>query len=70
MPDTAGYAPFGFGYRRCPGELFTIGFVRDFLKKAHAAGVEFRKLDTDKPAKLPVGPLTVIEDRYAFSLAT
>lgn len=68
VPDTAGYAPFGFGYRRCAGELFTIGFVRDFLKKVHAAGVRFRKLDTDKPAKLPVGPVTVIEDRYAFSL--
>ena len=68
VPDTAGYAPFGFGYRRCPGELFTIGFVRDFLKKVHAAGVAFEKLQDDKPAKLPVGPVTVIEDRYAFRL--
>jgi len=69
VPDTPGYAPFGFGYRRCPGELFTIDFVKDFLRKVHAAGVRFDKLADDAPAKLPVGPLTVIEDRYAFRLA-
>ena len=25
--DTAGYAPFGFGYRRCAGELFTVAIA-------------------------------------------
>lgn len=68
VPDSAGYAPFGFGYRRCPGELFTIGFVKDFLRKVHAAGARFEKLENAAPQKLPVGPLTVIEDRYAFRL--
>ncbi|MDN4051534.1 hypothetical protein QPK32_00350 [Massilia sp. YIM B02763] len=68
VPDTPGYAPFGFGYRRCPGELFTIGFVQDFLRKVHAADVRFEKLADPHPAKLPVGPITVIDDRYAFRL--
>jgi hypothetical protein len=27
--DDAGYAPFGFGYRRCPGEFLTVDFVKD-----------------------------------------
>lgn len=68
VPDTPGYAPFGFGYRRCPGELFTIGFVRDFLQKVHAVGATFEHAAGDKPAKLPVGPVTVIDDKYAFQL--
>jgi hypothetical protein len=34
--DYAGFAPFGFGYRRCPGELLTIAIFEDFLKKVWA----------------------------------
>jgi hypothetical protein len=34
--DDAGYAPFGFGYRRCPGELLTVDFVKDLLRKVWA----------------------------------
>jgi hypothetical protein len=30
--DTAGYAPFGFGYRRCAGERFTVEVIKDFLR--------------------------------------
>ncbi|MEV0705464.1 hypothetical protein AB0I53_47180 [Saccharopolyspora sp. NPDC050389] len=29
--DTAGYAPFGFGYRRCAGEYITVEFFKDLL---------------------------------------
>ena len=28
--DAAGYAPFGFGYRRCAGEFLTVGFFKGF----------------------------------------
>jgi hypothetical protein len=28
--DYAGFAPFGFGYRRCPGEQLTINVFEDF----------------------------------------
>ena len=31
--DYAGFAPFGFGYRRCPGEQLTIKVFEDFLRK-------------------------------------
>lgn len=68
VPDTAGYAPFGFGYRRCAGELLTIGFVEDFLRKVHKSGIGFTTLPTEHPTKLPVGPGTVIDDHYTFRL--
>lgn len=64
--DYAGFAPFGFGYRRCPGELLTIAVFEDFLKKVWAEKIEFQKLDVPNPAKLPVGPTTVIDDNIGF----
>ncbi len=30
--DSAGYASFGFGYRRCAGEYLTVEFVKEFLR--------------------------------------
>jgi hypothetical protein len=33
--DYAGFAPFGFGYRHCPGEQLTIEVFADF----HAQGL-------------------------------
>ena len=64
--DYAGFAPFGFGYRRCPGELLTIAVFEDFLKKVWAKKIEFQKLDVPNPAKLPIGPTTVIDDNIGF----
>jgi len=68
--DYAGFAPFGFGYRRCPGELLTIAVFADFLKKVWAEKIEFMKLDVPNPAKLPVGPTTVIDDTIGFARRT
>jgi cytochrome P450 len=64
--DTAGYAPFGFGYRRCGGEYLTVAFIKELLCKAWHDGITFNKLDLDDPEKLPVGPKTVIDDDIAF----
>ena len=65
--DTAGYAPFGFGYRRCPGELLTVAFVKDFLRMAWNGGFRFFPLDLDQPERLAVGPGTVVDDIIAFA---
>ena len=45
--EYAGYAPFGFGYRRCPGELLTIEVIKDFLRKVHSEGIAFHKIPFD-----------------------
>lgn len=68
--DYAGFAPFGFGYRRCPGEQLTIMFIEDFLRKAWKERIEFVKLNIANPEPLPIGPTTVIVECgiYAGSL--
>ena len=67
--DYAGYAPFGFGYRRCPGELLNIRVMRDFLQVVWDQKIGFRKLSIADPAMQPVGPLSVVPDVYGFQRA-
>jgi cytochrome P450 len=67
--DYAGFAPFGFGYRRCPGEQLTIQVFEDFLRKVWKDKIEFEKLDIANPEPLPIGPTTVIGDNVGFTRA-
>ena len=67
--DYAGFAPFGFGYRRCPGEQLTIQVFEDFLRKVWKSKIEFAKLDIASPEPLPIGPSTVIGDNVGFTRA-
>ena len=62
----AGCAPFGFGYRRCPGEQLTINVFEDFLRKAWEYKIEFVKLNIADPQPVPIGPTTVIADNVGF----
>jgi hypothetical protein len=39
--DYAGFAPFDFGYRRCPGEQLTIQVFEDFLRKVWRDKITF-----------------------------
>ncbi len=64
--DYAGFAPFGFGYRRCPGEQLTIDVFGDFLRKVKRDKIVFRSLNLPNPAKVPVGPTAVIDDDIGF----
>jgi cytochrome P450 len=64
--DFAGFAPFGFGYRRCPGEQLTINVFEDLLRKAWRDKIEFVKLNIANPELLPIGPNTVIGDNVGF----
>lgn len=65
--DTAGYAPFGFGYRRCAGEHLTVEFIKELLRKVWTDKISFVKLDLDAPAQVPVNPGTVLNDDIAFT---
>lgn len=64
--DHAGYAPFGFGYRRCPGEQLNIGVFSDFLRKIWADKIEFEHLGIANPAKIPAGPVIAVDDTIGF----
>lgn len=68
--DYAGFAPFGFGYRRCPGEQLTIMAFEDFLRKVWKDKITFKKLNIANPEPLPIGPTTVIGDDIGFERAT
>ncbi len=65
--DYAGYAPFGFGYRRCPGELFTIEVFKDFLRKVWNDGIKFEVLDIKNPEEIPVAPNKFVPDNIGFT---
>ena len=65
--DYAGFAPFGFGYRRCPGEQLTINVFEDFLRKVWRDKIVFRKLNLPNPGEVPIGPNAVIQDDIGFS---
>jgi cytochrome P450 len=65
--DYAGYAPFRFGYRRCPGERLTVLVFADFLKTVWQRKIEFERLDIANPAQLPIGPGTVVADTVGFA---
>jgi len=65
--DYAGYAPFGFGYRRCPGELLTVELFKDFLRKVWRDKIEFQQLNIPNPKKVPVGPTAVVDDNIGFT---
>jgi hypothetical protein len=65
--DYAGFAPFGFGYRRCPGEQLTIEVFADFLRKVWRDKIAFQKLNLANPGKVPIGPNAVISDDIGFT---
>jgi cytochrome P450 len=65
--DYAGFAAFGFGYRRCPGEQLTIRVFEDFLRKVWRDKIVFRKLSLANPGRVPIGPNAVIQDDLGFS---
>lgn len=65
--DYAGYAPFGFGYRRCAGELLTIDFFKDMLRKVWQDKLTFSTLDLPHAETLPVGPRTLLQDNIGFA---
>ena len=68
--DYAGFAPFGFGYRRCPGEQMTIDVFGDFLRKVAQDKIVFRNLNQPNPAKVPVGPNALVDDTIGFFRAS
>ena len=65
--DFAGFAPFGFSYRRCPGEQLTIQVFEDFLRKVWREKIVFHKLSLANPGRVPVGPGAVVDDNVGFS---
>ena len=65
--DYAGFAPFGLGYRRCPGEQLTFQVFEDFLRKVWRDKIVFRKLNLTSPGQVPIGPNAVIQDEIGFS---
>src|SRR5580693_9226647 len=67
--DHVGFAPFGFGYRRCPAEQLTIKVFEDFLRKVWNSKIELKKLDIANPESLPIGPNSVISDDLGFFAA-
>jgi len=68
--DTAGYAPFGFGYRRCGGEQLTVELFKELLRTIWAKKLEFITLEVEHPEQIPVAPRLLISDTIGFQRTT
>ena len=68
--DYAGFAPFGFGYRRCPGKQLTVNVFEDFPRKVWRDKIVFRRLNAPSPGEVPIGPNAVILDDLGFTRST
>jgi len=66
----AGFARFGFGYRRCPGKQWTIWVFEEFLRKISRDEIVSRKLNLTNPGQVPVGPNVVIREDLGFGRLT
>jgi cytochrome P450 len=66
ITDYAGFAPFGFGYRRCPGEQLTVQVFEDFPRKVWKDKITFESLNLPTPAQVSIGPSTVIANNLTF----
>jgi hypothetical protein len=63
------FAPFGFGYRRCPGEQLTTQVVADFLRKVWKDKIEFDRLDIAGLGSVPIGGAGLVSDNIGFTRA-
>ena len=54
--DYAGFAPFGFGYRRCPGEQLTIMAFEDLIRKVAKERLAVRQGRRSQPREGAAGP--------------
>ncbi|MGF1703486.1 hypothetical protein L4D09_24655 [Photobacterium makurazakiensis] len=64
--ETAGYSPFGFGYRRCPGELFTVDIFKTFLITAWENNIGFKLNEDTTHEPIAVAPATFVPDNITF----
>ena len=67
--DDAGYSPFGFGYRRCPGEIMTVAVMEDFLDqlwREEKLGARLVKLPLARPERVAVAPNTLVTDNIGL----
>lgn len=65
--ETSGYSPFGFGYRRCPGELFTLEVFKTFLTTVHERSITFYQFSSPEEAdQISVAPGTILADNIAM----
>lgn len=59
------YAPFGLGYRRCAGEVFTMTIVQRLMTQIAEMNFVFRPNPTDYPL-VPLAPFTDAYDNIFF----
>lgn len=66
--ETAGFSSFGFGYRRCPGELLTVGVFKTFLQYIWDNKISFHQLKLENPEVMPIAPTTFITDNIGMQI--
>ncbi|MGF1681935.1 hypothetical protein [Photobacterium minamisatsumaniensis] len=66
VAETAGYSPFGFGYHRCPGELFTANIFKIFLITAWDNDIGFKLNEGTTHKPIAVAPAAFVPDNITF----
>lgn len=62
--EYAGYSAFGYGYRRCPGEIFSVELLKIFFEELVKSDFLFKEISNYR--RIPISLNTPLDDKFVI----